>query len=76
MINMIKNFIEKKIAEYQRELAWYKIKTAIGKILRTLLGVVVVAGVVYFLGMHHEVIAAWLKGEELPEAPEGCWWKG
>ena len=25
----------------------------------------------YFLGVHHRVIEALIKGEELPEAPEG-----
>lgn len=25
----------------------------------------------YFLGVHHRVLAAWIKGEDLPEAPIG-----
>ena len=28
-------------------------------------------GTGYFLGVHHRVIAAYLKGEELPPAPKG-----
>ena len=29
----------------------------------------------YLFGMHHMAVAAAVKKEAIPEAPDGCWWR-
>lgn len=72
---MCRKFVEEKIAEYKRELAWWNFKNALWRIVRFLLCAVILFGLGYLFGMHHTLVKSWIKGEEIPEAPEGCWWK-
>ena len=59
------------VAEKALEKKKKKLRKKVKRVLRmTLLGVFLL-GTGYFLGVHHRVIAAMLKGEELPKAPKG-----
>lgn len=62
-----------KDAEKAVEKKKQKLRKKVKKILRlTLLGVFLL-GTGYFLGVHHRVIAAMIKGKKPPKAPKGHW---
>ena len=59
------------VAEKAVEKKKKKLRKKVKRVLRlTLLGVFLL-GTGYFLGVHHRVLAALVKGEELPKAPKG-----
>ena len=59
------------VAEKAVEKKKKKLRKKVKRVLRlTLLGVFLL-GTGYFLGVHHRVIEAMVKGEELPKAPKG-----
>lgn len=59
------------VAEKAVEKKKKKLRKKVKRVLRlTLLGVFLL-GTGYFLGVHHRVIEAMVKGEELPNAPKG-----
>lgn len=59
------------VAEKAVEKKKKKLRKKVKRVLRlTLLGVFLL-GTGYFLGVHHRVLAAMVKGEELPKAPKG-----
>ena len=59
------------VAEKAVEKKKKKLRKKVKRVLRlTLLGVCLL-GTGYFLGVHHRVLAAMVKGEELPKAPKG-----
>ena len=59
------------VAEKALEKKKKKLRKKVKRVLRmTLLGVFLL-GTGYFLGVHHRVLAAMVKGEGLPKAPKG-----
>lgn len=59
------------VAEKAVEKKKKKLRKKVKRVLRmTLLGVFLL-GTGYFLGVHHRVLAALVKGEELPKVPKG-----
>ena len=59
------------VAEKALEKKKKKLRKKVNRVLRmTLLGVFLL-GTGYFLGVHHRLLAALVKGEELPKAPKG-----
>ena len=59
------------VAEKAVEKKKKKLRKKVKRVLRlTLLGVFLL-GAGYFLGVHHRVIEAMVKGEKLPKAPKG-----
>ena len=59
------------VAEKAVEKKKKKLRKKVKRVLRmTLLGVFLL-GTGYFLGVHHRLLAALVKGEELPKAPKG-----
>ena len=41
----------------------------------SIIACIVVFGIGYLFGMHHMAVAAAVKKEAIPEAPDGCWWR-
>lgn len=60
-----------KVVEDEKKKAKKKAKRAVRRVVCTCLGSVCLLCTGYFLGVHHRVIEAMIKGEELPEAPKG-----
>ena len=61
------------VAEKAVEKKKKKLRKKVKRALRmTLLGVFLL-GTGYFLGVHHRVIAAMIKGKKPPKAPKGHW---
>ena len=65
-----KNLVE-KAAEKAVEKEKKKLRKKVKRVLRLSLLGVCLLGTGFFLGVHHRVIEAMLKGEALPEAPKG-----
>ena len=70
MTDMAADVMERKAAKEKKKLK-KKIRKTVSRIIRGILwtGFVLCLGV--FIGIHRNVIKAWLKGEELPEMPAG-----
>lgn len=68
---MKKYHLAGKIVEDKKKKAKKKAKRRLRRILFCLCGGLCLLGTGYFLGVHRRVIAAYLKGEVLPKAPEG-----
>lgn len=69
-----KNLAEKAVetvVEKKKEKAKKKLKRKLRRIFCGILGSVCLLGTGYFLGVHHRVLAALVKGEEPPKAPKG-----
>ena len=66
---MKKNNLAEKIVENEKEKK--KAKRKLRRTVCTCVGGLCLLCTGYFLGIHHRVIEALIKGEELPEAPEG-----
>ena len=64
------NAVERKVEKEKRK-AKKKIRKTAGRIVRGILwtGLVLCCGI--WIGIHRNVIRAWLKGEALPELPPG-----
>ena len=48
---------------------------SIKSIVYSIIACIVVFGIGYLFGMHHMAVAAAVKKEAIPEAPDGCWWR-
>ena len=69
--------LERK-AEKEKKKLKKKIRKTVRRIIRGILWTGFVLCLGMFIGIHRNVIKAWLKGEELPEMPAGhchCWKK-
>ena len=70
---MIAKKAVEKVAEKAVEKKKKKLRKKLKKILRLSLLGVCLLGTGYFLGVHHRVIAAMVKGEKPQKAPAGHW---
>ena len=68
---MKKKNLAEKIVETEKVKAKKKAKRKLRRAVRTCVGGLCLLCTGYFLGVHHRVIEALIKGEELPEAPKG-----
>lgn len=68
---MKKKNLAEKIVETEKEKAKKTAKRKLRRAVRTCVGGLCLFCTGYFLGVHHRVIKALIKGEELPEAPKG-----
>lgn len=59
------------VVEKKKEKAKKKLKRKLRRVFCGVLGGFALLGTGYFLGVHHRVLAAMIKGRELPEAPKG-----
>ena len=67
-----KKSLVKKLIGSEKKKIQRKTHAALLKLGGKLLLVLCLVGFGVFLGVHRRVILAKIKGEELPEAPEGC----
>ena len=72
MTDMAADAIDRK-AEKEKKKLKKKVRKTVHRIIRGILwtGFVLCCGL--FIGIHRNVIKAWLKGEELPKVPAGHW---
>jgi len=63
--------VVEKVADIEKKKRKKKLKRAIRRVIGCVCGGAVMLGLGYFLGVHHRVIAAYLKGEKPPKAPHG-----
>ena len=68
---MKKKNLAEKIVETEKEKAKKKAKRKLRRAVCTCVGGLCLLCTGYFLGIHHRVIEALIKGEELPEPPKG-----
>ena len=68
---MKKNYIAQKVVERKRRQIKRRARRRSRKIACRVLGVLCPLFIGFFLGTHHRVIRAYIKGEELPQAPKG-----
>ena len=66
---MKKKTIAGRVIEKEKKKAEKKAKKVVRRILLGCFCGVFLLGTGYFLGVHHKVLAAMVKGEPLPEAP-------
>ena len=77
MTDLATGALERKASKEKKKLK-KKVRKTVRRMIRGLLwtGFVLCLGI--FIGIHRNVIKAWMKGEELPEMPAGhchCWKK-
>ena len=63
--------IAQKMVERKRKQIRRRTRRRSRKIACRVLGVLCPLFIGFFLGTHHRVIRAYIKGEELPQAPKG-----
>ncbi len=68
---MKKKNLAEKIVETEKVKAKKKAKRKLRRAVCTCVGGLCLLCTGYFLGVHHRVIEALIKGEELPEPPKG-----
>ena len=68
---MSKKGIVEKVHDVEKKKRKKKLKRAVRRIVFGVLGGTCLLCTGYFLGVHHRVIEAWIKGEELPAPPKG-----
>ena len=66
-----KNNVVEAIGEHEKKKRKKKLKKAVRRIVCGVFGGALLLGVGYFLGGHHRVIAAYIKGGKMPKAPKG-----
>ena len=66
-----KNNVVEAIGEHEKKKRKKKLKKAVRRIVCGVFGGALLLGAGYFLGVHHRVIAAYIKGGEMPKAPKG-----
>ena len=70
---MIEKKYGDKVAKKAVEKEKKKLRKKVKRVLRLSLLGVCLLGAGYFLGVHHRVIAAMIKGKKPPKAPKGHW---
>ena len=68
--DMAADAIERKAAKEKKKLK-KKVRKTVRRIIRGILWTGFVLCLGMFIGIHSNVIKAWMKGEELPEMPAG-----
>ena len=68
--HMASDAIERK-AEKEKKKLKKKVKRTVRRIIRGIFWTVLILCLGMFIGVHKNVISAWLKGEKLPEMPSG-----
>ena len=63
--------VVEKVADIEKKKRKKKLKKAIRRAVCAVCGGALMLGLGYFLGVHHRVIAAYIKGEKPPKAPKG-----
>ena len=70
MTGMTADVIERK-AEKEKKKIKKKVKRTVHRIIRGILWTGFVLCLGMFIGIHRNVIKAWIRGEELPKVPKG-----
>ena len=70
MTNMAADAVERK-AEKEKKKLKKKVRKTVRRIIRGILWTGFVLCLGMFIGIHRNVIRAWIKGEELPKMPAG-----
>ena len=68
---MNKKKLANKVVETEKKKIRKKAKKTMHRMLFCVFGTIGLFGMGYLFGMHHRLIVAMIKKEELPEAPKG-----